>query len=123
MVRHHTYHLDSKVHKNVAMKTCFFGKMISVTLIKFSSQYTCVNVENISLKKFNSVTHIMGTLRVDLTPWLHYYNYYTDVRNFCFEVVPNGEHESYSMPITQHTRSPSKVGADGHWKHIKGGPD
>jgi len=39
------------------------------------------------------------------------------------EVVPNGEHESYSRPIIQHTRSPSEMDADGHWKHIKGGPD
>lgn len=56
--------------------------MIRVILIKFSSQNMCVNVENISLKKFNRVTHIMCTLRVDLTPWLHYNNYYTDVGNY-----------------------------------------
>jgi hypothetical protein len=80
MVRPHT-DLHTKLHKNVAMKTCFFGKMIRVTLIRFSSQYMWVNMENISLEKFNRVTHIMGTLRVDLTPWLHYYNYYTDVGN------------------------------------------
>lgn len=41
MVRTRTDHLDSKVHKNVDMKTCFFGKMIGITLLKFSSQYVC----------------------------------------------------------------------------------